>query len=380
MNYGLAPMPMAGAYGPAAMNGRAPAMAMMPAQPVVGGALPCQLCQQYHPPNETCFQHASHHRHSQSQHHHRRRSKSRARHLSDSDSDHASRRSRRKSGHGHGGHRKHRRSGSRRRKARKSSSSDSTVSSVLSEESSNESDFAPSAIQLLEMGDRMAEDVGISRPAPPIVPVDIPLPVIVESPAPRDLYQDIRRAYSRGGVLGQQPAEREGRAVRSIDPTQAERDALRESRRIRSQLLGSPLMHPPGAGESHFSSTPYLPVKGPPSLPPQARLSAAHPASASPAPSVLDNDPLMSPDDLLPAPSAVPSMHRDQHGRPSPRRAPSSVYHQALMEEDQIQAAMQHRSVSEAAFPHSGRRPGTISVTRPPPAAAPPSAFIVRPL
>ena len=367
-------MSMASRYAASAVDGRAPAMAMMPARPVLAGALPCQLCQQYHPPNETCFQYASHHRQSQARRHHHR-SRSRARHVSDSDSDRASRRSRRKSGRGHSSHRKHRRSSGRRRRARKASSSDSTESSVLSDLSSD-SDFTPSAIQLLEMGERMAEDVGSSQPAPPIVPVGVPVPATVEPPAPRDFYQDIRRAYSRGGVLGQQPAEREGRAVRSLDPTQEELDVVRESGYAGSQLLNTPSMHPLGADESHFSSTPYLPVKGSPSLPPKARLSAAHPGAVSTS-SMWYNDPLLGPDDLLPVPSAPPSMRRSQHGRPSPIRAPSSVHHHSQMEEEQIQAAMQHRSVSEAAFPLSGRGGASVAVARPARAAAPPSAFMV---
>ena len=352
-------------------------MALMPAQPVLGGALPCQLCQQYHPPNETCFQHASHHRQSQARHHHHR-SRSRARHVSDSDSDRASRRSRRKSGRSQSSHRKRRRSSGRRRRSRKVSSSDSTESSVLSD-SSSDSDFTPSAMQLLGMGERMSEDVGSSQPAPPVVPVGVPVPAVVETPAPRDFYQDIRRAYSRGGVLGQQPAEREGRPVRSLDPTQEELDAVRESRYARSQLLNTPSMHPLGADESHFSWTPYLPVRGSPSLPPKARLSAAHPSTVS-SPSMWDNDPLLGPGDLLPVPTAPPSVGRSQHGRPSPIRAPSSVHPNSHMGEEQIQAAMQHKSVSEAAFPLSGRGGGSIAVARPARAAAPSSAFMVRTL
>jgi hypothetical protein len=239
-------------------------------------------------------------------------------------------------------------SGSGSRKYRSSSSS-----------SSDDGEYHPSAAQLLAIGERIGEGIGgssvhasqsfvtpqLAMPAP-VYPGSSLLPAAANREQYyRDILQSYSRTPSRGGASG------------SATPVDGQLRLQLEAQRLR-HLLEQRRTDSRSPHRSEFGSIGYG-ASQLPSVPQEARLSSAHPSGGS---TPMEAD-LAGADGYF----AAGALHRRSQsggagGRPGLPKFPSS-YMPSPADASQIEAAMQHKSVSEAGFPPSKVRSSKHSRT-----------------
>ena len=228
-----------------------------------------------------------------------------------------------------------------------SSSTGSGSSRSRSDSGSSSDGFHPSAAQLLAIGERAGQNLaghsaqGSSTGMPASLAMPAPVyprsSLLPSSDAGREqYYRDILQTYSR--------TPSRGRISGSVTPSDGQLHLQLESQRLRHLLqerASSTRSSSRTPVRQEFGSIGYA-ASQLPSLPAEARLSSTHPSTAG--------DPLEK-DGYF----AAGELHRRSHSegsRPGMPRFPSS-YMPSPADPSQIEAAMQHRSISEIGFPTS---------------------------